>query len=447
MGSVDSEKTANVGYTAKMAKYFLHRLDGRILGPIPTGQLLTLCDEARAFSDESIAVESAPDVLRPLSAVPRLSPHLAAGALARQSRTPMTVPVVAAQLRRAVVQIRTPTGSGSGFAIDDEGTIVTNRHVVEDSSSCTVTFDSGAISPGVVLYRSPHADFAVVRVALPSPDFICLAERRGDDVAVGEQSIALGFPQDAGFNVTQGIVGALQVRISPKESEELSRHEWVRTSAEINGGNSGGPVVSLYGDVVGMASWSQVRDSGGTRVTGMNYCIPHGVLCREVREYRRAIAQGTIRVPDAIEIMRGAHQPDQWEELDLAVSLACSRHRMRVLKKVPVPGHGYAFHHVALATEIGDRIDIHVDGSIFDGPPYVTVTCDIGEMPASARRDPRALEHLLNVNGKLPHWSFALLNDRLVLRFSRQLQLLDAVEILNALEDLTFVLDRLVSDD
>lgn len=430
-----------------MAKYLLHRLDGRVLGPIPADQLVRMCVEARAFPDESISSEDQPAVLRPLSAVPRLAQYFAAGTSPRRSRAPKTVPVVAEELRRSVVQIRTPTGSGSGFAIDDQGTIVTNRHVVEDSSSCTVGFDSGAISPGVVLFRSAQADFAVVRVALPSPDFICLTERRGDGVAVGEEVIALGFPQDAGFNVTQGIVGALQVRISPKESEEFSRHEWIRTSADINGGNSGGPLVNLHGDLVGMAAWSQVRDAGGTRVTGMNYCIPHGIICGEARAYRRAVSEGLIRVPQAIEIMRGAHQPDQWEELDLAVSLACSRHGMRVLKKVPVPGHSHAFHHVALVSAIGDRIDVHVDGSIFDGPPYVTVTCDIGEMPHAARRDPRALEHLLHVNGLLPHWSFAIANDRLMLRFSRQLQLLDAVEVLNAVEDLTIVLNRLVSEE
>lgn len=430
-----------------MSKYFLHRLDGRVIGPIPADQLLRMCEEARAFPDESISSEEQPAALRVLSAVPRLAGPLSAGQPARKSRAPKSVPVVAEELKRSVVQIRTPTGSGSGFAIDEHGTIVTNRHVVDDSSTCTAGFDSGAISPGVVLFRSPQADFAVVRVALPTPDFLCLSERRGDGVVVGEQVIALGFPQDAGFNVTQGIIGALQVRIPAKESEELSRHEWIRTSAEINGGNSGGPLVNMHGDVVGMASWSQVRDASGTRVTGMNYCIPHGILCRELRQYRRTVAEGSIRVPDPDEIMRGAHQPDQWEELDLAVSLACNRHRMRVVKKVPVPGHGHAFHHVALVSSVGDKIDIHVDGSIFDGPPYVTVACEIGEMPAAVARDPRSLRQLLDSNGKLPHWHFALMNDRLVLRYSRQLELLDAVEILNAIEDLTLLLKRLASED
>lgn len=347
-----------------------------------------------------------------------------------------------------MVQIRTPTGSGTGFAVDEAGLILTNRHVVDDSSTCTVHFGNGAISPGTVLFRSDQADLAVVCVALPTPDFICLAERRGDLAAVGDSVVALGFPQDHGFNVTQGIVSALGVRFSPDEYREPSRHEWVRTSVEINGGNSGGPVVDLLGNLVGVATWSQVYDGRGAPVIGMNYCIPHAVVCRELREFRRLERTGKIRIPHPDEIQRNSQQPDAFEELDLAVSLICSRYRMRIVKKVPIPNHGRGFHRVELASSVGDVINILVDSFVFkDGPLYLTMYCEVGTIADTTLRDPRALADLLRLNMRLPHWNLALREDRLVLRLSRELHLINAAEIMNAAEDLTVILHSFSSEE
>lgn len=433
-----------------MARYILHRLDGRTIGPVPGDHLLRLCADGRAFPDESLASESHPGVLRPLSAVPKLADALLAGRSARAARIAKAVPAVTEELRRAVVQIRTPTGAGTGFAIDGEGTIITNRHVVDDSTACTAHFDSGAISPGIVVFRSPQADFAIIRVAIPTPEFMCLSERRGDDVAVGEQVIAFGFPQDEGFNVTEGIVSASQVRINPSGNSALGLHPWVRTSAQINRGNSGGPLVNLHGSVVGMACWGHVFDRAGdgVPVIGMNYCIPHEILCRESREFRRATSEGVIRVPSAGEILRGSHQPDALDELDLALSLICSRYGARVVKKVPFPSSTRGFQHASLVSPIGDQIDLYVDSFVFnDGPPYVTMYCDVGEMSSKALGDAKAVADILRTNARLPHWNFALKEDRLVLRFSRELELLDAIEILNALQDLTIILDRISSND
>ena len=427
-----------------MSTYLLHRLDGQILGPRSTEQLLRMCDEGRAFGDESISKDGQSSQHRTLSSVPKLAEALARGTAARASRTAQTVSMVSSNLKRAVVQIRTPTGTGSGCAIDAHGTILTNCHVVEDSSNCTTHFTNGAIAPGTVLFRSSRADIAIVRVALPTMDYTCLTERRGDDAAVGEQVVALGFPQDAGFNVTMGVISALGVRVSPRDSEENSRHEWVRTSAEINGGNSGGPLVDLHGSIVGMATWAQVFDSGGRPVFGMNYCIPHAVICREIREFRRLVTDGEISIPSPEEIIRSAHQPDAFEEIELAVNLICSRYDMRVVTKVPIPGLSRGFQRACLASRRGDIIDIYVDSFIFkNGPPYVTMYCHLGEMPEAALKNAEAMRGLLEFNEKLPHWNFALKREYLMLRYSRELELLDAAEVLNAMEDLKQIVDSI----
>ncbi len=441
-------RCGGIQYIVAVASYLLHRIDGRVIGPFGSGQIRQLCLEGRAFEDESIASAENPEVARRLADVASLLESLGAGRTARASRVARAVSAVSSELRRAVVQIRTPTGSGTGFAVDEAGLILTNRHVVDDSSTCTVHFGNGAISPGTVLFRSEQADLAVVCVALPTPDFICLAERRGDSTSVGEPVVALGFPQDAGFNVTQGIISALGIRFSPAEHPEQSRHEWVRTSVEINGGNSGGPVVDLHGGLVGIATWSQVYDGRGAPVTGMNYCIPHAVVCRELREFRRLVGAGKIRVPHPEEIQRSSQQPDPWDELDLAVSLICSRYRMRVTKKVPILNRGSGFHHVELASSVGDVINIFVDSFVFkDGPMYLTMYCEVGDMSDAVLRDPRALADLLRHNMRLPHWNLALRDDRLVLRLSRELHLINAAEIMNAAEDLTITLGHLSSKE
>ncbi len=408
---------------------------------------MRLCREGRIFGDESLSRER-PSALsgRPMASVPKLAESLAEGRAARSARASCAVPAIVADLKRSVVQVRNSTGSGSGFAIDPHGTILTNRHVVDDSSSCTAHFANGTIAPGLVLYRSPRSDLAVIGVAMPTADFLCLSERRGDEVAVGERVVALGFPQDAGFNVTEGIVGALGVRVA---SPDQSQHDWVRTSALINGGNSGGPLVDLFGDIVGMATWGQVSDGNGTPVTGMNYCIPHAVICRELREFRRLVSEGEILLPSPEAIIRQAPQPDSWDELNLAINLICARFRMRVIKKVPTPERSQGFSCVELASEVGDHLRIFVDSFVYDnGPPYVTMYCSVGELPDPLLGDPKALANLLQMNLRLPHWNLALEEpNTLLLRFSRELQLMDAAEILNAVEDLSLILKSFAKPD
>jgi hypothetical protein len=73
--------------------------------------------------------------------------------------------------------------------------------------------------------------------------------------------------------------------------------------------------------------------------------------------------------------------------------------------------------------------------------------CVVGEVSSDMRRDAKAMEFMLANNMRLPHWNFALKDDRLVLRYSRELRLLDAVEILSAVQDLMLVLDAIASDE
>ena len=78
---------------------------------------------------------------------------------------------------------------------------------------------------------------------------------------------------------------------------------------------------------------------------------------------------------------------------------------------------------------------------------YLTMYCEVGDLSDAILRDPQALAGLLRQNMGLPHWNLALRDDRLVLRLSRELHLINAAEIMNAVQDLTIILKQLASKD
>jgi S1-C subfamily serine protease len=431
-----------------MARYHLVRIDGRIEGPFSSAQIQELCRSGLCHADEHIfdAEAGNPESTKQVSEIPQLQGLLPGGASTNASGTPLSAADVARTVRPAVVQIRTPTGTGTGFSIDPHGTILTNLHVVSNSTKCEVHFENGSIVPGRVVFRSNRADLAVIASPMPSPNFICLSRCRGDSPVLGDKAVALGFPQDHGFNVTEGLISATSVKIPERVAPEYSSHHWVRISAQINGGNSGGPILDSQGRLIGMATWSTVRDSGGARVEGMNYGLPHDVICSELREFRRRVRSRELHIPTAEELVRDSHRPDPLEELDLAISIVCSEFGFRVIDKQPIPGSAHGFTKARLASALGDILEIFVDTFGFgeDGPPYLTMYCPIGELPAEG---PRAdFEGLLKLNLTFPHWNLMLHERSLKLRCSRQLDLVDAVEIRGIVEDLTIILNRLVKD-
>ncbi len=166
------------------------------------------------------------------------------------ARRPANPPVSLADLvqavRPAVVRIQTSCGSGSGFIIDAHGNIVTNRHVVGHNPRVVVRLDDGRRIDGRVSRVHPSADLAVVRITAPHLEAVPLADAHR--VPVGALVVAFGYPlADAigpEMTVTEGILSAKRVRHG---------HQELQTSAAVNPGNSGGPLVDVAaGGVVGV---------------------------------------------------------------------------------------------------------------------------------------------------------------------------------------------------
>jgi S1-C subfamily serine protease len=147
---------------------------------------------------------------------------------------------------------------GSGFVIDDRGDILTNDHVVANSTSIRVGFSSGATYPATVVGADPASDLAVVRVSAPKGALHPLPFAGSDGVRVGDSVYAIGNPFGLDRTMTAGIVSALGRDI--RAPDGITIPNVIQTDAAINHGNSGGPLLDAAGRVVGVNSQIQ----GGT---------------------------------------------------------------------------------------------------------------------------------------------------------------------------------------
>ena len=164
------------------------------------------------------------------------------------------------------------TGSGTGIIIDDEGTVITNNHVISGATSALVTTHDDRQLTAVLVGGDPYTDLGVLRV----PDLNLPPATLSDSshVRVGEWVIAIGnaLALEGGPTVTLGVVSALgrNVDIGPG----ITLYDLIQTDALINPGNSGGPLLTVSGDVIGINS-AGLRGSvnGGQEAEGIGFAI------------------------------------------------------------------------------------------------------------------------------------------------------------------------------
>jgi putative serine protease PepD len=165
------------------------------------------------------------------------------------------------------------SAEGTGFVYDTKGDIVTNEHVVDGASSLKVKFEDGSTYTATVVGSDSSTDVAVVHVDAPAAKLHPLTLADSSQVAVGDGVVAIGNPFGLDGTVTSGIVSALGREIAAPDNTPIEGA--IQTDAAINHGNSGGPLLDLKGDVIGITS--QIQSEGGGS-DGVGFAVPSNTV-------------------------------------------------------------------------------------------------------------------------------------------------------------------------
>ena len=181
---------------------------------------------------------------------------------------------VAETVAPSVVRIDTATGTGSGIIYDENGSVVTNAHVVLGADTVEIQLADGTRATGKVLGSDPAVDIAIVQIE-GNLNFRKATFATLDTIRVGQLAVAIGSPFGLEQSVTAGIVSAVNRAVPTLNVENGSRTvlEMIQTDAPINPGNSGGALVDRQGRVVGMNTL--IRTDGNVEGNlGVGFAIP-----------------------------------------------------------------------------------------------------------------------------------------------------------------------------
>jgi len=157
----------------------------------------------------------------------------------------------------SVVLVRSSGGQGTGFAVDPSH-VVTNAHVVGDDATAEIRFSEGRWDTGDVAGADPHSDLAVISLPDAAPDIEPLAFAE-EPAVVGQEVVVIGNPFDLGGTVTAGIVSGVDRSAPAPTGSQIP--DAIQTDAAVNPGNSGGPLVTLDGEVVAV-----INSGGGENI-------------------------------------------------------------------------------------------------------------------------------------------------------------------------------------
>ncbi len=168
-----------------------------------------------------------------------------------------------------------PTGdqtvSGSGFFISPQGYLLTNNHVVEGTNEVSIILSDGTTQKATLVGSDPYSDIAVLKTDGKVPAVVQLGN--SDALKPGETAIAIGSPLgDFRNTVTVGVISATGRSIDSGRGYQIEN--LIQTDAAINQGNSGGPLVNLAGEVIGINTLIVRGTGSGTVAEGLGFAIP-----------------------------------------------------------------------------------------------------------------------------------------------------------------------------
>ena len=166
--------------------------------------------------------------------------------------------------------------SGSGFIISSEGYIITNNHVVDKTNQVNIILSDGTTVPARIVSTDIFADLAVLKAEGKMPGVAVLGD--SDILKPGETVVAIGSPLgDFRNSVTVGVVSATGRMLDTGNGYEMEN--LIQTDAAINSGNSGGPLVNLAGEVIGVNTLVVRGDGVGSAIAeGLGFAIPSNTV-------------------------------------------------------------------------------------------------------------------------------------------------------------------------
>jgi serine protease Do len=235
--------------------------------------------EKIARADTAVANRSATKTSAPADAKP--AAELKAGFYSANGRAmpEKSVRELVNQIGEAVVQVRTPSGLGSGFIINQDGYLVTNFHVIEGETQISVAVyhqRDGQLEPRVykqvrIVAINKFQDMALLKIDdKDAPKFKYVLLGSADNLAVGESVFAIGSPLGLERTVTEGILST--------KTREFEGELYLQTTAQINPGNSGGPLFNMAGEVVGITNMKITFGEGlgfAIPIEGVKFFLDH----------------------------------------------------------------------------------------------------------------------------------------------------------------------------
>jgi S1-C subfamily serine protease len=189
----------------------------------------------------------------------------------------MSWPTIYNQVKDSVVLIQTDLGLGSGFVYDTKGHIITNHHVIEGAETIHVSFLDGNITSANIVGMDIYSDLAVIKVDPEVTTLYPVVLGSSSELAVGVPVAAMGNPFGLSDTLTVGIVSSLERTLTAAENYVII--DIIQIDAAVNPGNSGGPLVNIYGQVVGVNT--AIESQTGT-FTGIGFSVPSDTVKREI---------------------------------------------------------------------------------------------------------------------------------------------------------------------
>jgi S1-C subfamily serine protease len=246
-----------------------------------------------------------------------------------------------------------PTGEGTGFIVDGDGTVLTNFHVIDGADRVRVTLIDGTVVDAKVIGSDASSDIAVLRADIPRDRIVVATLGDSDTVQPGQLAVAIGTPFGLDHTITAGIVSAVGREFGTTPGGRPARN-LIQTDAPINPGNSGGPLFNGAGEVIGVTTSieSPVRGS-----VGIGFAVP----VNRARSVLSQIRAGKTADPAWLGVAVGSLTPATAASLNVPSSVTAALVLTQVVADGPAAKAGLRGSTSDDGSPLGDVI-VAVDG-------------------------------------------------------------------------------------